>query len=206
MAEQPRSRFRVRIDPSDLAVEIVSILLALILATALNEWREHVQERRSASDALVQIRAEIVANRAQLARNRPLHVRIARTFGRFTDARDERLTFDEFRRSFGAAAPHGILPFRGEETAWSLARSSGAVSHVGYRTRVALEEAYREQAFTDEHTRRLLENFRFGPVAGTPNFYYVAFSFALDMNDLVYAESGLDAAYAKALGAIDHGH
>ncbi len=201
MAEE--TRFRIRIDPSDLAVEILSILIALVLATALNEWREHAQERHTASDALVQIRAEIAANRAELARKYPLHVRIARAFGPFADARDEQLTFAAFRRAFGAAAPHGISPFRGEETAWAVARSSGAVSHVDYATRVALEQAYQQQAFADEQSRRSVEIFRFGPVSGATNFYYVAFSFALDMNDLVYAERDLDAAYAKALRAID---
>jgi hypothetical protein len=64
--EEPRSRWRLRIDPSDALIEFISIVLVIVLATAVNSWREGVQTRTDTHAMLFEVRQEITANRDAL--------------------------------------------------------------------------------------------------------------------------------------------
>jgi hypothetical protein len=200
----PPRRKRWHIDPSDLLLEVVSIVMAILLALGVNEWRDGLQRDARARAALAAIRSEVAGNRAQLVAVMPHHRSVEHAFRSLADAVDSHgpMTFRQFIHDFSSANPHGYMPFSGESTAWDLARTSTVLSDVDYRTRAALERAYAEQTFLGQIGNRVVEHVRVGPVPPGADFYPVAVSFALDANDVTYSEGRLLGRYDDALRAL----
>jgi hypothetical protein len=201
---RPKRRSLLRIDPSDLLLEIVSVVIAILLALGVNEWRDGLQQQQRAHTALVAIRSEVSENRAQLVAVMPHHLAVQRAFSALANGADTRraMDFGQFVRTFGKADPNGYMPFSGESTAWELARTSSVLSDVDYATRAALERAYAEQAFLTRAGDDVIGHVRFGPVPEHADFYPDAVSFAADATDVVYAEHRLLRRYDEALHAL----
>ena len=206
MAEEGRvATRRLRIELSDLLLEIISIVIAIVLATAVGQVVAQHREGVQTAEALRQIRSEIQTNRAALERVRPLHVRIAAAYEALVGrAHHDQIGFAEFRATFARAAPHGINPFRGEDTAWQLARTSSTISNAPYSVRAAVQRAYFEQETLDEIDRTLFQTFLTPPTTSRPNFYFIGLSLSLEFNDAVGSERRLDARYGEALAALAH--
>jgi hypothetical protein len=208
MSEQdsgvPVRRMRWQIDPSDLLLEVVSIVIAILLALGVNEWRDGLQRDARARAALAAIRSEVAGNRAQLVAVMPHHRSVELAFSRLADEVDSHgtMTFRQFIYAFSAANPHGYMPFSGESTAWDLARTSTVLNDVDYRTRAALERTYAEQTFLGQIGQRVIEHVRVGPVPAGADFYPDAVSFDLDANDVIYSERRLLGRYDDALRAL----
>jgi hypothetical protein len=200
----PKRRLGLRIDPSDLLLEIVSVVVAILLALAVNEWRDGLQRQQRAHAALPAIRSEMTNNRAQLLAVMPHHLAVQRAFDGLANGAASRQTMDfgQFVRAFGKADPNGYIPFSGESTAWELARTSSVLTDVDYATRVTLERAYGEQAFLAQAGDHVIDHVRFGPVPERANFYPDTVSFAADATDVVYAERRLLQRYDAALHAL----
>jgi hypothetical protein len=200
MAEKPARR--VRIDPSDLVLEIVSIVIAILLALGVNEWRDTARTRARTHDSLVGIRSEITANRTLLMKAMPHHLAVWTAFRALQSRKAHRLTFEEYTDLFGKTNPNGFRPFLGEETAWRLATTSAALADVEYATRIALERTYQEQTVLDRFSERIADDLHFGPANADANFYMSAISFSLDSADIVYAERDLLRHYDRSLNLL----
>jgi hypothetical protein len=132
-------RSRLRIGPSDPALEILSIVIAIVLATAVGGVVECNRAAARTHEALSQACQEIAHDGARLAAVHPLHERVRDAFVRaVATARGERLDYDRFTRTFETAAPRGFQPFTGTATAWELARSSDALADVPYALHASL--------------------------------------------------------------------
>jgi hypothetical protein len=190
----------IRIDPSDLALEIVSIVIAILLALAVNRWQEGLAHERTLHESLVSIRQELVDNRAALTQRMALHRRVAGAFMHFVTVHQppDVVTFPDVYRIFRTAAPRGFQPVRGVDIAWQVAQSSQALTFMPYATRVTLTGVYDEQNSLYMAELRFLDA-AFSPSAASKDYYVQAFAAALWLIEVTNAESELLRRYDAAL-------
>jgi hypothetical protein len=190
----------IRIDPSDLALEIVSIVIAILLALAVNRWQEDLTHQRTLRESLVSIRQEIVDNRISLTQKMALHGRVAGAFMRFAMAHQRKadVTFPDVYRLFRSAAPRGFQPMHGDDIAWQVAQSSQALAYMPYATRISLTRVYDEQTSVYMAELRFLDA-AFSPAAPSKDYYAQAFAAALWLADVTNAEQELLRRYDAAL-------
>jgi hypothetical protein len=190
---EKKAAARLSIDRSDLALEIVSIVIAIILATAVGQIVEHYREGVRTHEALVQIRQEIIHDDALLRVDRPLHRRVRTAFwDTVRKAHGEQLSFDDLMtETFGHAAPEGFHPFDGTTTAWELARTSSVLADVPYALRATLQTRYAELASLQKLNSAFAARLEGTPTDARPNFYFTSVSISLILTDLVYSEDRL---------------
>jgi len=201
--EPPRSR--LRIDPSDLALEIVSIVIAIILATIVGQLVEKHQADERTRAALTQIRQEVLLDHDALRDVSALHETIRAAFdATIGQTHGEQLDYDVFVRTFQRVAPKGVHPFDGSTTAWDLARSSNALDDLPYSLRATLQTRYAELAQLRSLNASLYSHFTSAPTETRPNFYFTATAVLLTLGDVVASENRLardDDAVLSALAA-----
>jgi len=203
LGDEGTKRARLRIDPSDLALEILSIVIAIVLATAVGGLVERNRAGARTHEALSQICQEISHDDVRLLAVRPLHVRVGAAFERTLEGvRGEQLEFDRFAQTFHDAAPRGFQPFFGTTTAWELARSSDALADVPYALRATLVNRYGQLAVLKDENTLVLATLLTAPTEQHPNFFFVAASLDDTLNDVTYAERQLARDDAAALGVL----
>ncbi len=203
MGDEGPKRARLRIDPSDLALEILSIVIAIVLATAVGGLVDRNRAGARTHEALSQICQEISQDDARLRAVHPLHVRIGAAFARsLQGARGEQLEYDRFAQTFQGAAPRGFQPLFGTTTAWELARSSDALAGVPYALRATLVNRYGQLAVLKDENNLVLASVLTAPTERHPNFFFVAASLEDTLNDVSYAEVQLGRDDAAAVAAL----
>src|SRR5579872_3351050 len=117
---------RLHINVSDLIVEIVSIVIAILLALTVNNWQQHLKDRALLRESLVNIRQEIQANNAALQQEMRHHLAVAAGFDKLVadNLQTERI---RVRAAFIQSSPTGFHTVHGSSTAWQIAESSHAV-------------------------------------------------------------------------------
>ncbi len=196
-------RIRLRINPSDLLLEIISIVIAIVLATAVGQLVDRVRTQRQTHEALVQLRREIATDDAVLRRRAPTHRRVWLAFRTVVQsARTPRMGFDTFTRTFASAAPSGFQPFEGTTTAWELARDAKVIDDVPYDLRATLQARYAEIAQLRNINIEVLHSFETAPTEDHPNFYFVAYAVALNAADIAFSEQRLIEDDRRALRAL----
>ncbi len=204
MPEKQHRRPSLRIDPSDLALEVVSIVIAIVLATAVGQIVANYQAGGRTREALAQIRQEVAHDHQRLQEGRPLHRQVRAAFdATIRKTHLEQLDFDEFVRTFHDAAPTGYQPFGGTTTAWDLARSSNALSDLPYALRATLQTRYAELAQLRELNTALYARLTTTPAEGRPNFYFTAVALASTLADLVASEERLARDDDTVMSALD---
>jgi hypothetical protein len=190
----------IRIDPSDLLLEIVSIVVAILLALAVNHWQEEVAHQRTLHESLVNIRHEIADNRAQLLNRMPLHARVTSAYLSFASKHqhDASVTFPQAYAMFVAAAPRGFNPFHGDSIAWQIAGTSQALSYMPYATRAALTKVYETQTGLYSVELRFIDA-AVSPSAPSRDYFSEVFAASLWLGDVKYDESALLKLYDDAL-------
>lgn len=188
---EPR-RARLRIDPSDLALEIVSIVIAIILATVVGQLVEKHQADERTRAALSQIRQEILRDHEAMRDVSKLHWRMHAAFeATIGQTRGEQLDFDAFARTFQRVAPKGFHPFDGSTTAWDLARSSNALEDLPYSLGATLQTRYAELAQLRNLNAALYSHLTSTPTEARPNFFFTATAVLLNLGDVVASEDRL---------------
>ena len=88
---------RLHVDPSELLLEIISIVIAILLAFAVNNWHENSLHDASAREALNEINREIAGNLANLNHVSGHHLVVYRVFRRlsYNAQSTQRLSFDQ---------------------------------------------------------------------------------------------------------------
>jgi hypothetical protein len=190
--EEHRRRLSLRIDPSELALEIISIVIAIILATAVGQIIANYQAESRTREALNQIRQEVAQDDAALRDVQPLHRRVLSAFTETLHrTAGERLDFDEFTRAFGRAAPTGFHPFFGTTTAWDLARGSNVLANLPYALRATLQTRYAELAQLQTLNAGVFAHLTSTPTDSRPNFFFTAATLSLNLSDVAFSEDRL---------------
>jgi hypothetical protein len=131
---------RRRLFRGRLLFESALIMVSVLLALALGEWREHLRERKLARTALTTFRREIESNLARLEQVQPKHAAMARRLGVAASAPSTTGTaFDVF---VSQMPPDGLDTQPLREVAWETAQTTGALRLLDYETAVLLSETY----------------------------------------------------------------
>jgi len=202
--EEPRSRWRLRIDPSDALIEFISIVLAIVLATAVNSWREDAQMRSDTRAMLSEVRQEITANRDALMARYQHHIEVYTTMDALARRSEPRhyTNYDAMWQTFHRANPEGFKPFYGVETSWDVAQSTGLLRNVDFNTLKVLVAAYAMQGRANSYLEHLVNDLHIVP-AGGDNVFYGLVNLGIDLSDENSNERNLLERYADALAALD---
>jgi hypothetical protein len=190
-----------RIDPADVLIEVFSIVLAILLALAVNSWQERIRTDNEVKTLLANVRDEIARNRALLVTEKNHHLAVYHAFEALS-AHEHVVTLDEFFKTFGKANPTGFHPFEGESFAWDVMRSSPSVNAVPYDTRILLERTYAEQALFINQNAQVLTALDVNDTARDPDYYAASLTMTLDLGDIVYSQDKLEGLYDTALRDI----
>lgn len=137
-----------------LIFESALIVLSVLFAFAVSEWRDRVAEHHLARAALANFRREIEVNLASLERVQPKHKQFAERLAAAGSQADMGKTaFDVFVKTM----PEGGLdtpPLH--EAAWEVAASTSALRLLDYNVAAQLSETYQVQRATVLPTTHLL--------------------------------------------------
>jgi hypothetical protein len=181
--------------------EAVLIMLSILLALAVNEWRdgrqlqEHVRQTRAAFSAEVRAnRTELAAAETGLPYHRRLWARY-RELARLTNPgpADMARVYAEF--------PYGIPTVQLRDAVWRSLAGSDIVRSMEQRDLFTLAEVYRQQERIDDYNRAMYSAWRqIQPAAGTPGYLRDEIrSTTAYLGDLVAAEERLAGRYDAAL-------
>lgn len=127
-----------RIAWKPILLEATFVVLGVVLALGLNEWRQHAAREAQAREALASIQAEIVANRAAIAESEAYHDQLMQTLWPLRLAGAPPPDMRAFSQGF-------VHPARVVSTAWDTAQRTGAFSHIDYAMLLTLGQAYAQQ-------------------------------------------------------------
>lgn len=137
----------------DFLVQAVLIIISVLLAFILNEYRENARENKIRNMALQEVKAEINANQAILERWRPyheqLHAQIAETLS--SDSLQAAMIHGD-RIDFMTLFSQGIFRELLGKSAWSFIQQNGI--KLEYNHSAALNSTYSLQ---DEYFRHSVE-------------------------------------------------
>jgi len=189
-------RVRIRIDPSDLALEIISIVVAILLALAGNALVGQLQTNWQVERARASITQELGDNAQSIARVHPRHVAKCQVLQRLAQrGADRRISYTDYQNALGRVLPLVVPPL--ESTAWTIAVTSNVSSNFDYGTRADLTRLYNSQQRFLDLSNDLQSDFR--PLVFTRDldFFLVARNAALDCSYVVAGESRLSTAYGQ---------
>jgi hypothetical protein len=181
---------KLRIDPSDLLLEIVSIVIAILLAFALNAWNDQRKTDAAVHESLVDIRREVEFNRAFLVRVMPRHAAFDAAYKTYL-AKHRKIGVVTFFELFDRSTKQGYHPFDGESTAWDIARSLPSAIAIPLDLRTAIERTYAEQHRLADQGQRLLDDLHVPVTTNDPNLYTATIGISLDSGDIVASERRL---------------
>ncbi|MBD5656773.1 MAG: hypothetical protein IAI50_16565 [Candidatus Eremiobacteraeota bacterium] len=138
------NRVRIKIDPSDLALEIISIVVAILLALGVNYFAGQVKTHDDVRRALAALSAEMESNENAIARIHARHLSkcgVLQTLAR--RGRGHKLSYTAYQNALDVVLPFAPPPL--ESTAWDLAQTSGVSANLAYATRAAIARVYAQQ-------------------------------------------------------------
>jgi len=128
-------------------VESVFIIFSVLVALAVDEWREARSNREQAAQAESAILEELRSNRALVDEALRYHSSLVDTLIAY--ARDARTpTVQTFPSGF-------VAPAQLSHTAWVSASETGALSHMDYHTVLRLSNLYAQQERYAEQGRSI---------------------------------------------------
>ena len=159
MHEVHHSSHAVKSIPA-LLLEVTMIVVGVFLGLTAENWREHRHERELARTSLENFRAELRANRAEVANRLAYHTRVADSIGPVLQevmVRHTPLTLGQLVRRTGF---DGTKPAEFASTAWDLALATQALSYLDQRLAFDLSAVYKRQrgleTFSDQYLQSLL--------------------------------------------------
>jgi cell division protein ZapA (FtsZ GTPase activity inhibitor) len=188
-ARRTTLRERLREKLPEILIEAASVVLALMLALALNAWNENRELRERADTARASILAELRANRADLDAARP-------KLREIVDSLQQKLAKD-------APEPHEVNVSMGvtqlSSAAWRAALATDAMRTVDFAWISAIARVYETQ---DEYLRlqqNVLDQIGSIPADSTLGGKAVAASLVPRFNVLAQIADGLSQSYAETL-------
>ena len=120
---------QARLPLQAMFVEVVSIILGVVLALSVNEWRELNAQERRAEAAMTQIVQEVRSNNELIS---AIHETNEETLTHIRDSND---AGDEVESRF-------VPGIQVKNTAWKTANSIGVFNHVDYEQILELSDLY----------------------------------------------------------------
>jgi hypothetical protein len=196
MADVERT-VRVKIEPGEVIVQIVSVVVAILLALWVNDWRDHIHEGQLLQQSRENIRVELQHNRVLLEAERPHHSAVFRAFERMTDAakQSHTISFEQFEKTIQDSSPRGFGPVPYESIAWTIAQSGNALSLMDYKERAGLTVIYQTQAAALSAEQRYIDTVAAPSNALATNFYMIAVNVEGALGDVVANEESLATLY-----------
>ncbi len=188
---------RVRLPIEQLLVETFSVVLGILVALAVNDWRENREHARLAAQVVTSFQREIATNDSALTERAAYHRAMADSLGALV------------ARSAGREPPgglrairgwHGITPVLLRSAAWESALATQALSYVDYRTVADLSRIYEQQRRLDAISTGFIATM-FTPGFQTGGFGSIA-SMASYLQDIAGAEGRLKQEYDAELRAL----
>jgi hypothetical protein len=122
------NRVRIKIDPSDLVLEVISIVVAILLALSVNFLAGQVKTHNDVQGALNAISAEMSVNENMIGRLHPTHLKKCGVLQNLARrGRGHKITYTNYQNTLGTVLPFAPPPV--QSIAWNLADSSGVASN-----------------------------------------------------------------------------
>lgn len=135
---------QTRLPLQAMFVEVVSIILGVVLALSVNEWRELNAQERRAEAAMTQIVEEVRSNNELIS---AIHETNEETLTHIRDSND---AGDEVESRF-------VPGVQVKNTAWETANSIGVFNHVDYEQILELSDLYSIQDIYRNYGFSLIE-------------------------------------------------
>lgn len=180
-----------------LLVESLLIVLSILLALAMDSWREGRQNAARAEQALASFEAEIRRNKAVIETVMPYHLRLQKDLIRLRDEGAIR-TFEDLQNIEGF---EGFRPAILEETAWRTAVATGTLEHLDYETVQILSRLYTAQERVIAHSD---PTYLFGATSlADENIPALVRGATFYLGDLTSGDRSLVEAYEKVLRLLE---
>jgi hypothetical protein len=195
------NRVRITIDPSDLVLEIISIVVAILLALTVNFFAGQVKTHGDTQNALGAIKAEMAANQGLVTRVHPRHLaKCALLQSLARRGRGHKVSYTAYQNTLDAVLPFAPPPV--ESTAWTLSETSGVSANFDYATRSELSRVYAQQATFSRLASELAVDFRPLVFNREADFFLVARNAAFDCTYVTSAEDRLTATYRAEIAKL----
>lgn len=136
-----------RLDWQKLLFESFLIVLSILFALLINEWRKGQEQAAQHDKALAMVLKELQHNRDELKKVMPYHQKVKVELDSILKHTSLQVLLEQpVRQYLGDVAPRGIFPPELQTTAWNTAQLSGAVSLFDEETIYALANVYELQA------------------------------------------------------------
>lgn len=180
-----------------LVVESVLIALSVLLALAVDSWREERRNAERAEQALVSFEAEIRRNLAAVEAVSPYHLKLKEDIGRLS-AEGAIRKFEDLQKIEGF---NGFRPNTLEETAWRTAVATGTLEHLDYKMAQTLSRLYTYQEYVVKHSD---PTYLFGPTSlADENIPAMMRGASFYLGDVTAGDKGLKEAYKAVLGRLE---
>jgi hypothetical protein len=192
------SRHLRAIDPSDLFLEIISIVVAILLALSVNFLAGQVKTHYDVQSAVAAIRSEMTFNDTLIRRAHPRHLSkcgILQTLAR--RGRGHKISYTEYQNALDAVLP--FVPPAIDATAWNLANAGGVSANFNYATRADLAHVYAQQESFGRLASELAVDFRPLVFTRDADFFFIARNAALDCTYVTMGEDRLEATYRNEI-------
>ena len=190
-----------------IAVEIFSIVFAVILALVVNEWRQNYNRQREVSRALELVRSEIIENKKGMEETIANQIAYRDSFKAILFSKSKKQlknkSFAKVYADLQQQIKNGLQIAPMLSTAWITAKELGIVRDIDYSLAMAFSEMeeqnrlvnYRFQAMTD-----IFYGSEFFKQGSAEKFVGSAF---VVLTDLISAEQELVKIYDKILEKIE---
>jgi len=137
--------------------ESLMIILSVLVALFVDDWREEREKRELADEALATIITELKDNRTALEKVIGYHRETAQKFAVFVGELEAGNVDDRpFIEFFGTVATRGIQRPDVRRTAWNLNSGRGAIAEFDYETAYQLAGVYDLQGDGVDYTWRII--------------------------------------------------
>jgi hypothetical protein len=185
-------------------LEAVFIVVSVLLAFAVDEYRQSRADREQARRVIASLDAELTHNLAAVEPYLAVHTAWADTLDKTVDDQRVETGLDAYIRTrpvlpVGSVAEFPVEVRRG---AWDAALSTGALRLIDYELVAALSGIYETQKFYGETINRVV-GAATSPTAFDPSSRKLSVrQITLDMGSLVFAERLLLDLYRKHLPSV----
>ena len=186
------------INPSDFVLEIISIVVAILLALSVNFLASQVKAHYDVESALTAISSEMASNKVLIGQMHARHLTkcgVLQTLAR--RSRSHKVSFTDYQNALEAILPFVTPPM--EATAWSLANASSESANFDYATRVDLSRIYSQQQGFSRFGDDLAVDFRPLVFTRDADFFLVARNAARDCTYVTMFEDRLEATYRNEI-------
>lgn len=194
-----------KIDFRHILIEAILIVFTVLLALALSEWRDSIQEEKTKEAILRNIISEIENNKADLESKKDYHQEVSQKLRDYlnSDSLWSSLNVDLGIGGLVQILNKGLQNPNLQSGAWRSAELSGIVNSFDYETIYTLSNLYRVQENGVESTWKSMASFFIQPESYDPeNQKRIALMLQLGFQELYSQENFLIYTYSQALESL----